>query len=188
MIIGGVLLLITTFAVNTTYAQRPATSNNFKQQFLDYINSQRQQGCNCGTKWMPPVPPLAWNNLLQKAAYGHAKDMNDKNYFNHTSKDGRSMQDRIVFAGYIYNGFKSFTCGENIAMGQQSINQVMGEWFKSEGHCHNLMNPNFKEIGIAEYNDYWVQDFGGRESWSPAEQKALLNGNAKVVLQKRDGH
>jgi uncharacterized protein YkwD len=40
----------------------------------------------------------------------------------------------------------------------------MAEWFKSEGHCHNLMNPAFKEVGIVQYNDYWVQDFGGRES------------------------
>jgi len=137
---------------------------------------------------MRPAQPLIWNNLLQKAAYGHAKDMDRHNYFSHTSKDGRTMEDRIVFAGYVFKGYKSFVIGENIAKGQQSIRQVMDEWFKSEGHCKNLMNPNFKEIGIVEYNDYWVQDFGGRESFSPAEQKAIKSGAIKVSMKKSEGH
>jgi len=181
LIFGGVILLMLTLAANTARTQyRPATSESFKQEFLNYINATRARGCNCGTKWFPPAPPLTWNTNLQKSAFGHAKDMNDKNYFSHTSKDGRSMQDRIVMAGYVFNGYKSFLIGENIAAGQQSIQQVMQEWFKSEGHCHNLMNPGYKEIGIAQYNDYWVQDFGGRESYSPAEQRALQSGQARV--------
>lgn len=129
---------------------------------------------------MPPAPPLTWNTYLQKAAYGHAKDMNDRHYFSHNSKDGRSMQDRIVLAGYIFKGYMNFTVGENIAYGQQSIKQVMDEWFKSEGHCHNLMNPSFKEIGIVQYNDYWVQDFGGRVAFPETVQKQLDNGQVKV--------
>ncbi|GAB3912894.1 CAP domain-containing protein [Mucilaginibacter boryungensis] len=170
-----------TLIVSTARTQyRPATAESFKQEFLNYINTTRARGCNCGTKWFPPAPPLSWNTSLQKSAFRHAKDMNDKSYFSHTSKDGRSMQDRIVFAGYIFNGYKSFIIGENIAEGQQSIRQVMQEWFASEGHCHNLMNPAFREIGIAQYNDYWVQDFGGRESYSPAEQRALESGQARV--------
>lgn len=179
LIFGGVLLLIT-LTTNTARTQPPATSDSFKQEFLNYINSVRQRGCNCGSKWMPPAAPLTWNTTLQKAAYGHAKDMDKRNYFSHTSKDGRSMEDRIVAAGYIFNGYKSFIIGENIARGQQSIKQVMDEWFKSEGHCHNLMNPAFKEVGIVQYNDYWVQDFGGRESFSPEVQKDIKSGKLKL--------
>jgi uncharacterized protein YkwD len=26
----------------------------------------------------------------------------------------------------------------------------MAGWFKSEGHCQNLMNPGFKDVGVAE--------------------------------------
>ncbi|MES2276902.1 MAG: CAP domain-containing protein [Bacteroidota bacterium] len=160
--------------------QAPPTPNSFKQEFLNYINATRQHGCNCGTRWFPPAAPLTWNNMLQKSAYAHAKDMNDKNYFSHTSKDGRNMEDRIVLAGYKFNGYKVYGVGENIAMGQQSISQVMDDWIKSEGHCRNLMNPNFKEIGIAQYNDYWVQDFGGREAFTAEEQKLIKSG--KMVL------
>src|SRR4051812_42645715 len=103
LIFGGVLLLMLTLIVNTARTQyRPPTAESFKQEFLNYINTTRAKGCNCGTKWFPPAPPLSWNVVLQKSAFGHAKDMNDKNYFSHTSKDGRSMQDRIVMAGYVF--------------------------------------------------------------------------------------
>lgn len=181
MIFGGVLLLITALTISTAYTQQPpATADRFKQEFLSYINNTRTKGCNCGTKWYSAAAPLTWNNYLQKAAYGHAKDMNNRHYFSHTSKDGRSMQDRIVFAGYIFKGYRTFTVGENIAKGQQSIRQVMDEWFKSEGHCENLMNPKFKEIGISQYNDYWVQDFGGREAFSPELQKQIESGEVKL--------
>lgn len=153
----------------------------FKGEFLDNINHTRAKGCTCGTTPMPPAPPLIWNDQLEKAAMGHARDMAKKNYFNHTSKDGRTMLDRISAAGYNRNGYKSFTIGENIAQGQQSIAEVMAGWFKSEGHCRNLMNPDFKEVGVAQYDTYWVQDFGGREQFSPEVQRMIKSGKYKLI-------
>jgi uncharacterized protein YkwD len=114
--------------------------------------------------------------------------MSNNNYFSHTSKDGRGMQDRIVFAGYYFNGFKSFTVGENIAFGQQDIDAVMDGWLKSEGHCKNLMNGQFKEVGVAENHKYWVQDFGGRESFSPEQQKLISSGQLKIMQGKMVSH
>ena len=170
---------------NTAYGQG---DRQFKKEFLYRINLTRQSGCNCGVKYYPPAPPLTWNDKLEDAAEGHAKDMARKDYFSHTSKDGRSMEDRILSAGYTYKGFKSFAIGENIAAGQQSIAEVMDGWFKSEGHCKNLMNPSFKEVGVAMYKTYWVQDFGGRESFSPQQQKLIKSGRYRMVQQKSTGH
>lgn len=167
------------------YSQHGTTDHEqFKQDFLDHINRVRATGCNCGTTYMPPVPPLTWNNDLEKSAEGHAWDMSNNKYFSHTSKDGRSMEDRIVFAGYYFKGYKSFMVGENIAWGQQSIDEVMAGWFKSEGHCHNLMNAGFKEIGVAENHHYWVQDFGGRVPFSSYEQQMIKSGRMHVVGSK----
>ena len=170
---------------NTAYGQG---GRQFKKEFLYRINLTRQSGCNCGVKYYPPAPPLSWNDKLEDAAESHAKDMARKDYFSHTSKDGRSMEDRILSAGYTYKGFKSFAIGENIAAGQQSIAEVMDGWFKSEGHCKNLMNPSFKEVGVAMYKTYWVQDFGGRESFSPQQQKLIKSGRYRMVQQKSTGH
>ncbi len=172
--------LILLFPFNTDKGQTESTAQ-FKREFLEDINRLRKNGCTCGTTYMPPAPPLSWNDQLEIAAGGHAEDMFNQSYFSHTSKDGRSMEDRIVTAGYIFKGYRSFAIGENIAEGQMSIAQVMQGWIKSEGHCKNLMNPTFKEVGIAENNHYWVQDFGGREPFSPEQQKLIKSGKYHLI-------
>ncbi len=124
------------FILLAAMGSKPVTNSlSFKNEFLNRINKMRQQGCNCGGVYMPPVPPLSWNSQLEEAAEGHARDMDRRNYFNHTSKDGRSIEDRIMAAGYTYTGYKSFAIGENIAKGQESIAEVTNGWFKSPGHC-----------------------------------------------------
>jgi hypothetical protein len=153
-------------------------------EFLNRINAVRAKGCKCGTKYMPPAPPLVWNDELEDAAAGHARDMYKRNYFDHTSRDGRTIESRITAAGYTYNGYKSFAIGENIAKGQESIAEVSNGWFKSPGHCKNLMNADFKEVGIAEYNKVWVQDFGGREAFTDAEKKAIKSG--RLIIRRSD--
>jgi len=153
----GILAFALLFSGISAYCQQTVSTAQFRSEFLEDINHTRQKGCNCGTTYMPPAPPLVWNNQLELAATGHAQDMADNNYFSHTSKDGRTMQDRIITSGYTFQGFKS------------------------EGHCKNLMNPGFKEVGIALYNSYWVQDFGGRESFSPEVQKLIKSGKYHLV-------
>lgn len=156
------------------------SDNAFSTEFLMRINKVRQQGCKCGTTYMPPVPALVWNAQLEDAANGHAKDMSKRSYFNHTSKDGRSIQTRIMAAGYTYDGYKSFAIGENIAQGQQTIAEVSEGWFKSPRHCMNLMNRDFTEIGVAEANRYWVQDFGGRIPFTEREKQLIKSGKFKM--------
>lgn len=174
-------LLLSVFVIKTVSAQQTTSTPAFSREFLEYINQVRQKGCNCGATYMPPASPLVWNDQLEVAAIGHAKDMANKNYFSHTSKDGRTVDKRIIAAGYTYDGYKSFAIGENIAQGDMTIKQVTDGWFKSEGHCKNLMNPSFKEIGIAQYSTYWVQDFGGRESFTEEQQKLIKSGKIKLI-------
>ena len=160
--------------------------NSFKNEFLSRINRIRAKGCNCGNTYMPPAAPLVWNGRLADAADGHARDMDKRDYFDHTSKDGHSIQDRILQAGYTYQGYKTYAIGENIAKGQETIAEVNAGWFKSPGHCKNLMNSDFKEIGIAEHNKTWVQDFGGREAFTPREQQLIKSG--RLIIRRSAEH
>jgi uncharacterized protein YkwD len=182
LILGCILTFVLLFPVKL-FSQQKA-NQQFKEEFLDRINRTREQGCNCGTSYMRPVAPLVWNDQLESAALGHSRDMAKHKYFSHTSRNGRTAAERVMAAGYGYKGYKSYTIGENIAVGQQSIAEVMTGWFKSEEHCKNLMNPDFKEVGAAQYNNYWVQDFGGREAFS-AEQQRLINSGKARIIQKR---
>ncbi|MDT3404907.1 CAP domain-containing protein [Mucilaginibacter terrae] len=176
LIVGVAFTLLS----STLWVADVEDNNAFSTEFLKRINEVRQQGCKCGTTYMPPVPPLVWNNQLERAAKAHAQDMSKRSYFNHTSKDGRSIQNRIMAAGYTYDGYKSFAIGENIAQGQESISEVSNGWFKSPRHCMNLMNRDFTEVGIAEVNRYWVQDFGGREPFTEREKELIKSGRLKI--------
>ena len=173
-----ITLIIPLYSINAFCQQ---SSKEFKREFLEDINHARQKGCNCGNIYMPPAPPLAWNDQLENAAIGHAADMAHKNYFSHTSLDGRNLEDRVVEAGYYFKGFRTFAIGENIAEGQQSIAEVMQGWLKSPGHCKNLMNPAFKDVGVALYNSYWVQDFGGRQPFSAEQERLIKSGKYRLI-------
>jgi uncharacterized protein YkwD len=121
---------------------------------LALVNSVRKTGCTCGSTAMPAVPPVTWNNLLEKAAVLHSADMNKNNYFGHTGADGSSAGDRITRVGYNWRAY-----GENIAKGHTSEQEVMNGWLESEGHCMNIMSNSVKEMGVGRDGNYWTQVF-----------------------------
>jgi len=70
---------------------------DFRASLLARINQVRATGANCGSDGVfGAAPPLAWNDLLTTAADGHSKDMAARNYFSHTSADGRTLADRVT--------------------------------------------------------------------------------------------
>ena len=126
-----------------------------KSNMLNLINSYRSTGCTCGTDKMPAVAKLIWNDKLGVSANKHTTDMASNNYFSHTSKDGRTMSDRINAVGYLWSAL-----GENIANGQTTEKQVMESWINSPGHCANIMNGSYTDVGFARVQNYWTQNFG----------------------------
>lgn len=127
---------------------------------LRLVNVARAAGGNCGGVAYPPAAALSWNTLLGNSAQAHASDMAAKNYFEHTSPDGRTFDQRISAAGYQWRGV-----AENIAAGQKTPAEVVTGWLGSPGHCKNIFNPALKELGVGyfeggTYGWYWVQDFG----------------------------
>lgn len=131
------------------------TQNNVDiQKIVDLVNAQRISGCTCGSEEMPPVAAIVWNTQLADAAFGHSKDMFDNNYFSHTSQNGDKFTDRIRATGYDY-----FTAGENIAFGYSAEEAVVEAWLKSDGHCKNIMNSSFTEMGVGKADTYWTQVF-----------------------------
>jgi hypothetical protein len=66
-----------------------------------------------------------------------------RRYFEHRGSDGSEPRDRVARAGY-----KSRLTGENIALGPESAEEVVAGWLDSPGHCANIMEPRFQDIGI----------------------------------------
>lgn len=118
------------------------------QAALNRINSLRAQA---------GAGPLVFNAALNRAAQAFAEDMAAHNYFSHTGRDGSTPGQRLTAAGYDWS-----TYGENIAQGYADWNAAITGWMNSPGHRANMLNPNFREIGLGVKNRYYVQDFGAR--------------------------
>lgn len=132
------------------------------RQMLDAVNAARATGRQCGTRAFGPAAPVAWNGALAAAAQAHSRDMAAHRHFAHEGTDGSEVGTRAGRAGYRWR-----MIGENIAAGQASARQAVASWIESPGHCANLMNPAFTEMG-AGYDisrarmpgfAYWTQVF-----------------------------
>ena len=126
---------------------------------LELVNEARAHGTRCGAKSFAPAPPLNFSGTLATVALGHASDMAAHGYFEHQDLTGHSPADRVRAVGY-----KEKLVGENIAYGPESLDEVMRGWLDSPGHCENIMDPRFAEMGLAlaagqgaRHGLYWVQ-------------------------------
>jgi uncharacterized protein YkwD len=133
------------------------TNSVNKTMILQLVNDARKKGCQCGDTFYNPAPPLTWNDLLEKAALNHAKDMYQNNFFSHFGNDGSNAAQRFERAGYNWRAY-----GENIGMGYKNEKEVVEGWLSSPGHCKNIMDRKFTEMAVARVGSYWTQTFGAR--------------------------
>ncbi len=141
----------------STYEDSPydtAPDTISPQRMLELVNDVRTSGCDCGGEWYPPVAPVSWNNTLEDAAYNHSAWMEQNRSLSHSGAGGSNAGNRIDAAGYNWEVY-----GENIAEGYGSEDDVMAGLLSSTGHCDNIMNPDFTEMGVAVSGGYWTQVF-----------------------------
>lgn len=135
---------------NTTAPKAPSAPTGRSAQVLALVNEEREKA-GCG--------PLTANERLREAAEDHSADMAARDFFDHTNPDGTDPGQRITDAGYRWS-----TYGENIARGQQTAAAVMDSWMNSPGHRANILNCDFKNLGIGIHDGsggpWWTQNFG----------------------------
>jgi uncharacterized protein YkwD len=126
---------------------------------LQLVNDARARGARCGERSFGPAPPVKLSGTLAGVAFGHASDMAKHDYFEHEDLTGHSPADRVRAVGY-----RETLVGENIAYGPKSAEEVVRGWLDSPGHCENIMDSRFEEMGIAyaagqaaKRGLYWVQ-------------------------------
>jgi uncharacterized protein YkwD len=85
---------------------------------------------------------LKENNDLTNAARLKSKDMVNRDYFEHYAF-GLAPWDFMSISGYDY-----LYAGENLAMDFATSEGMVKAWMNSPAHKENILNPDFKEIGI----------------------------------------
>jgi uncharacterized protein YkwD len=146
-----------------TARDRVSLTRTQRRLVLRLVNQARAAGRNCGGGYgyFGPTHRVIWDGRLAQAAQRHSRDMASHNFFSHTGSDGTQVDDRIDDTGYDWR-----TCGENIAAGYGTIRAVVNAWLASPGHCANIMDPDFQEMGLgkasnagSDYGTYWTQVF-----------------------------
>ena len=120
------------------------------------------------------LPPLSANGQLAQAATQKASDMFGSNYWAHNSPSGKTPWSFIVAAGYRY-----VFAGENLARDFNDATSVVSAWMNSPSHRSNILDKNFKEIGVAVSSGKLdgregilvVQMFGSQVSQIPTSEK-----------------
>ena len=140
------------------------------------------------------LEPLTLSLKLCESAEIHARDMASQERMTHTGSDGSSPIQRARSVGY-----RSSLIGENVAVSQWTVEQVMTEWMESRGHRRNILGK-YTELGAARIEDelgnyFWCVNFGGPSGASsksfrtPAKAAAALskqiNDEAAAAVVKR---
>ena len=168
----------TNSSTNTVVNTNQTTiSTQLQNEYLLELNKARSIPQDCGSEGIYyKAVALKWNNKLYGAAHEHSDDMAISNTFSHTGSGeasdktgvrlGKSSEfdERIAAYGYSHS-----LIGENIASGTNTdtAKKVVAQLMKSDGHCANIMHPDFREVGMAmsknsnsKYVHYWTQNFG----------------------------
>ena len=107
---------------------------------------------------------LTIDSTLSKMAKLKLDDLFAKQYFEHESPTGVGPADLAKKVGYDY-----IVIGENLALGNFNGDKALVDaWMASPGHKANILNPRYRQIGIAvgqglfEGKTTWiaVQEFG----------------------------
>jgi uncharacterized YkwD family protein len=151
-------LIISLFTlVPTTFAQdirstKLYTLSDYELEVINLVNKEREKH---------NLKPLEIDMKVSQLARQKSEDMRDKNYFDHTSPTYGKPCDHMKKEGVKYK-----YCGENIAAGYKTPEEVMEGWLKSKGHRENILNSDYTHIGVGyaeggTYGTYWTQQFYG---------------------------
>lgn len=140
-------------------APSQSQAQSLAMRVLELVNQARARPTRCGERAFSPTSPVSLSGTLSSVALGHAADMAVHGYFEHRDLAGNSPADRVRAVGY-----QESLVGENIAYGPQTADDVVRGWLDSPGHCENIMDPRFEEMGVAysqgrsvKHGLYWVQ-------------------------------
>jgi len=159
LVVGTVFLILV--LANFSYAQAAYTAGTL----VSMTNSARAR---------EGLGSLTVNSQLSSAAAAKAEDMLANQYFAHTSPSGKTPWDFIRDAGYSYS-----YAGENLAIGYTDASELFIAWMDSSTHRANILNPNFREIGIAVISG----TYEGQETMIVVQEFGAPQGSAEVASE-----
>lgn len=105
------------------------------QRIVDLTNTARVEN---------GLGPLTVDARLSASAEAKARDMLDRDYFDHTEPGGEAPWHWFKEAEYIYT-----YAGENLGVHFNDADAIQQAWMDSETHRANILSEKFSNIGVA---------------------------------------
>lgn len=148
-----------------------------QKRLIELTNTERQKA---------GLPQVSENDALDKAAALKAQNMFTENYWSHFAPSGKTPWDFILGSGYRFT-----YAGENLAKNFYKSDDIVTAWMASPTHRDNLLNPKYKDMGIAvvdgvlngQKTTLIVQMFGTTETLA-AQPSVEVAGKQIAVPQK----
>ena len=131
-------------------------------EVLQRLNAVRSQGAIChSTGSLRFAAPLRWSDSLAAVATTQSRDMVTMKRMRHRDTLDRALSERLTAHGYRFS-----VAVENIAVGYDTLDDVVKAWLRSEGHCDNMLNGAVLELGLACSDDATSPEPGDRRYWT----------------------
>lgn len=177
-LVGLIVLKLVSFGFLVEFSKTGLFAEVSKTALVEMLNTQRQEY---------GLGELTENTELNEAAMLKAQHMLDEGYFGHDSPSGVTPWFWFKTAGYDYH-----YAGENLGIGFLDSKEIHQAWNDSPTHKENLLNPDYKEIGIAilrgkfegQDNTVVVQLFGSQKD--SETEAAVLEETPKQVLAETE--
>lgn len=94
---------------------------------------------------------------LDAAAADRIRHMEEEQFWAHTAPDGTAP-----FVWLSHRGYRYRNAGENLARGFDTAELLVEAWMESPGHRANILDPDYREAGIAVIDGYTTGPGSGR--------------------------
>lgn len=122
-----------------------ASISQLEQEACSHVNAIREAN---------GLSSLTIDQSLCSGARIKSRDMNQRQYFNHTSPVYGTPFQMMKLLGISYT-----SAGENIAKGYTDAKAVVDAWMRSSSHRANILSSGYTSMGIGYWNGYWTQWF-----------------------------
>ncbi len=134
------------------------------QSLLALVNDVRAKGYDCGSEGkFSATKPLMMHASLTTAAQKHSADLDaakTKTNMHVTPAGAINYTPGMTFTQRVdTEGYEWALVGENVAYNFATPELVMKAWLASPGHCKNIMNASYTDIGLGKAGAYWTQVF-----------------------------
>ncbi|MDX6669387.1 MAG: hypothetical protein QOK04_2767 [Solirubrobacteraceae bacterium] len=88
---------------------------------------------------------------LRKVAQNYSREMVRERFFDHVGRDGSTLAGRVKGRTTYLGRAARWSLGENLYWGtggRATPQESVDGWMHSPGHRHNILNPDFRDIGI----------------------------------------